>query len=290
VEADSVPPVVSLLSALDFHRGYVRLKVATVNATTETIVDAAIELRFDGDMLRLEWVEPGTLPLKGDRVTLGIIKPGERKTVAFMFDPQICQETHIDGMLTYYDARGEINRVEMKRRHAEVVCPVFFTRETASTAMLRRLIKERLHMSDHRVYTYPKTLSPEEVLWIGKQALGGGDTRLVREFVEPGPPYRAEAWYYGKTKVRGYQMVIRIGVVQENRVMEIFVASTAMEPITGLIAEVRKELERIVKEEYPPGTLLEPSQDETIRTELKVRALLLDKEMEDEPAARQGDN
>ena len=31
---------------------------------------------------------------------------GEKVTVAFNFDPQICQETHIDGSLTYFDSKG----------------------------------------------------------------------------------------------------------------------------------------------------------------------------------------
>jgi hypothetical protein len=282
VSDDAALQVVSVLSAIDFHRGYVRLKVAAVNNTTETIVDATVHLRYDSNMLRLEWVEPGTFVLKGDRLTIGVIKPREKKTVAFMFDPQICQETAIDGTLTYYDSKGEYLRLDMKRRHADVVCPIFFTRETANTAMLRRLIKESLHMKDHRVFIYPTALTPEEVLWIGKQALGMSDLQLVREFVVDGPPYEAEVWYYGETKARGYKMVMRLGVVQKNHVMEMFAASTAMEPITGLIAEFRRELERIVKEDYPKGTVIEPTNDDAIRREIKERALLLEYAEEDE--------
>ncbi len=249
VEAVTVPRTVTTLSAVDFHRGYVRLKAAVVNNTSETIVNASIQLRYDPDMLRLEWVEPGTLRLKGDRVTVGNVMPRERKTVAFMFDPQICQGTHIDGTLTYYDSKGEVQRLDMKRRRADVVCPTFSPGGSANTAMLRRLVREKLHQSDHRVFHYPKTLSAEEVLWIGKQALETGDLQEVREYVRAGLPYEAEVWYYGETKVKGYQMVMRLGVVQESRALELFVASTALEPVTGLMAEFKRELERIVKED-----------------------------------------
>ncbi|UCC93315.1 MAG: fibronectin type III domain-containing protein, partial [Thermoplasmata archaeon] len=81
---------VALLSAVDFHRGYVRLKMAAVNATYDTIIDSAVEVHYDDDMLRMERVEPDSIVIRGDRVTLGNILPGERKTVALLFDPQIC--------------------------------------------------------------------------------------------------------------------------------------------------------------------------------------------------------
>jgi fibronectin type 3 domain-containing protein len=277
---------VSILSAVDFHRGYVRLKVAAVNATPDTVVDASIELRYDADLLRLERVEPETLRLKGDRVRLGNVKPEERKTVAFLFDPQMCQGTHIDGTLTYYDSKGEFQRLDMKRRHADVVCPVFLTRENANTAMLRRLIKEKLHQSDFRVFIYPRTLGPEEALKVGKLALGTGDFQMVREYMVGGPPFEAEVWYYGETKVNRLQMVMRIGVVQQRRALEFFVASTAMEPVTGLIAEFRRDLERVVREEYPESIVMEPSRDEDVREELRGRALLLDRMADDGPESR----
>jgi hypothetical protein len=279
VEADTVPQVVSLLSAVDFFRGYVRLKVAAVNSTSETIVDTAIELRYDPDMLRLEWVEPGTLRLKGDRVNLGNVKPRERKTVAFMFDPQICQKTDIYGTLTYYDSHGEFRSEEMKQRRAEIVCPVFTSVASANTAMLRRLVKDTLHQSDHRVLIYPPSLSPQDVLRLGKEVLDMSDLQLVHEYVSEGPPFDMETWYYGVTRVKGYHMVMRLGVVEARRALELFVASTSMEPVTGLIAEFRRELERVYKTKFPKEVGMEPSADEEVRRELASRELLIDQEV-----------
>jgi fibronectin type 3 domain-containing protein len=266
---------VSLLSAVDFHRGYVRLKVAAVNSTDELIADASMDVHYNPDMLRLERVEPDTLPLKGDRVTLGNVRPGERTTVAFLFDPQICQGTHIDGNLMYYDAKGQIQRVEMKRRTADVVCPVFFTREHANTAMLRKLIKEKLPMTDLRFFSYPEKLSPSRVLEIGKLAIVGGEIQLVREYIEEGPPYYSEVWYYGETKAKGIQMVMRLGVVERKQALEFFVASTAMEPVTGLIAEFRRELEGVMGEKYGGEVVMEPERDEGLRRDLEGRELLI---------------
>ena len=266
---------VTLLSAVDFHRGYVRLKVATINATKDVIVDAAVEVRYDPDMLRLERLDPPSIKLRGDRATLGNVKPGEKKTVAFLFDPQICQETHIDGTLTYYDTKGEMQRVEMKRRQADVVCPIFFTKEHANTAMLRRLIKEKLDQSDVRLFTYTKELSPEIALVLGKSVAGGDNVQLVREYVVEGPPFEAEVWYYGETKVKGYQIVMRLSILDERKAIEFFAASTAMEPVTGLLAEFRRDLERLMQEKYAGTVKVQTVRDEVLKRELELRQLFL---------------
>jgi hypothetical protein len=269
---------VALLSAVDFHRGYVRLKMAAVNATYDTIIDSAVEVHYDADMLRMERVEPETIDIHGDRVTLGNVLPGERKTVALLFDPQICQSTHIDGHLSFYSTKGELRYVEMKRRTADVVCPVFFTRENANTAMLRKLMKETLHQNDLRIYRYPKALEPREVLTIAKQALGSDEIQLVREYITEVRTFEAEVWYYAETKVKGYQFVIRLGVVEDKGVVELFAASTAMEPITGLLADFRRELNRILEERYAEEARMEVDKDDQLRRYLERRPLHLDED------------
>ncbi len=265
----------SLLSAIDFHRGYVRLKVAAMNSTQEMVADAAMEFQYNHDMLRLERVEPDTLRIRGDRIYLGSVRPGEKVTVALLFDPQICQQSHIDGSMLYYDSHGELQRVEMKRRRAEVVCPIFFTTEHANTAMLRKLIKEKLHLSDLRAFRYPETLHPEDVLEIARSALTEDNLQTVREYVVPGPPYEAEVWYYGETRVRGYQVIIRLGVLEESGILEVFAASTSMEPVTGLLAEFRRELQAVMEQRSMGEVSLEVESDEAVRTGLRERELLL---------------
>ena len=282
VMATVATPAVSALSAVDFYRGYVRLKVAAVNDTFGVIVDAAMEVEYDDRMLRLERVDPSGLRLRGNRVALGTIRPGERKTVAFFFDPQICQGSFIDGYLTYFDPEGARHRVEMKRRAAEVVCPIFFTKEQANTAMLRKLIAEKLRTSDLRAFRYPQEMEPSEAFKVGKLALGGFEVQAVREYVEEGPPYEAEAWYYGETKVKGYQMALRLAVVEEMQALEFHVASTAMEPITGMLAEFRRELDRVIAERYKGSVRMESRADEDLRRELAGREPLMERHGEED--------
>jgi hypothetical protein len=215
--------------------------------------------------------------VQGDRVVLGNVRHGAELTSMVLLDPLICQATHIDGYLMYHDARGVAHRQEMSRRQADVVCPIFFTKEHASTAMLRALVREKLLTSELRAFHYPAEVTSPEMLDAGKEALRDvGDIQLVREYVVEGPPFYAEVWYYGETKVKGYQMVMRLAVLEQERALELFAASTAMEPVTGLLAEFRKELVRVLGERAAGRPGIETVIDEDLNRKLESRGLLID--------------
>lgn len=57
--------------------------------------------------------------------------------------------------------------------------------------------------------------------------------------------------------------------------LEFFTASTAMEPITGLLSEFRRELNHIVEEKYAEEMVLEPETDVEFRHDLEDRELLI---------------
>jgi fibronectin type 3 domain-containing protein len=107
---------VSVLSAVDLHRGDTRLKVAVVNDTEETITDVSFQVSFDKAVLTLHRVEPLTLTLDGRTVNLGNVRPGERKTAAILFAGSPADETDLEGTLTFTDSVADLQRVEMKRR------------------------------------------------------------------------------------------------------------------------------------------------------------------------------
>jgi hypothetical protein len=155
--------------------------------------------------------------------------------------------------------------------------------------MLRRLITEGLRATDLRVLRYPPKLGPGVILGLAKTALGEREIQLVREYVKEGPPFYAEVWYYGETKVKGYQIVMRLGVVEEKRVLELFAASTVMEPIAGLLAEFRRDLTEVLSREAPGKGSMEMEKDEDVHRWLAERQLLLDHIFDDEgPASGNG--
>jgi len=55
-----------------------------------------------------------------------------------------------------------------------------------------------------------------------------------------------------------------------------------MEPITGLLAEFKRELTRVMQERYSGEVEFKSERDETVRREIESRPLLLDKIVESE--------
>ena len=277
---------VKMLSEVEFFQGFVRLKVAVRNDTKTVITNATTDIAYDSNVLRVERIQP-EYPVVGTKVTIGTIGPREKKTVAYYLDPLICQESDIDGTTSYKDAGGDFHTVTMKRRRADIVCPIFFTEENANTAVLKRLINEELGESDSKMFTIPKKLPPADAFALGKEVVRGHDVRFVREFIEAeeGQPLHAEAWFYGVTKVKKDKMVIRTSIWEERNTIEFYVASGRIEAITGLLAELGQNLNKTLSEKYlgrlSATLVVDPEQQDEVRG----LGLLIDKYSEGEIGA-----
>jgi hypothetical protein len=57
-------------------------------------------------------------------------------------------------------------------------------------------------------------------------------------------PYVGEVWYYGKAKGREDKIVIRARVISAKNVLEFFVASTSTLMLTGMLAELKTDLNK----------------------------------------------
>jgi len=268
---------VKLGSALEFYQGFIRLKVATINQTDATITDALLRLNFNKQSLTLTKIEPD-YPHEGSEVDLGVVKPQEKKTVAFYLDPMICQESWIDGTLSFNDVTGELHHVDMKRKNVDIVCPIFYTPATINTAMLKRLTSE-LSYKDSRVFDLKTNEKPKlvQAFDIAKNATRAHDVKFVREYIEDDPqPYTAEAWFYGKTSETEEELVIRVTVRSvPSPMVELYVATSNLASMTGLLAELGNKMRTDLVE-----GLNEPIQvltDERTRNALSSIMSLLDK-------------
>jgi hypothetical protein len=195
----------------------------------------------------------------------------------------------VDGTARYKDAEGQQHVVQMKSRKAEVVCPLFFTKEQANTAMLRRLVETELNQFDVRAYELPAGATAPELsglFELMKSAVLAHDVIPVRAF-ERHNPYAGEAWFYGKTQVKGYQMVIRAVVDEEKGRAEFFVASSVMRGVTGLLAEFHHTFGKMAAEKLG-GRDLVALFDESIRGEYSD-ARAVSKMIEGEAAAGEND-
>jgi hypothetical protein len=266
---------VQMLSELEFFQGFVRLKCGIKNNTPSVITKATVDIEYNEDVLRLARVEPAAYRTSGAKVLLGVLNPGEKSSVAYYFDPQICTESQIDGVCRYRDASGVLHTVAMKTRKAEVVCPLFFTKEHANTAMLKRLVENELGEKDSKVFEIqkiPPYIKHKDVFDLIKSVVNAHDVQTVREFTKFNP-FQGEAWFYGETKVKNYKIVIRATVIEETNVIEFFAASTNMKAITGLLAEFNHTLIQLIGRKH--ATLkLESEFDEQVKVDIQKKSLM----------------
>ena len=270
-----LPSDVKVMSEVEFYQGFARLKVAVRNEGNMLVADASLDLHFNEDILRLDRIEPA-YPMSGKRVVLGNLGPKEKKTVAYYLDPQICTESAVDGVMTYRDAKGEFKTAPLKRRMVTVVCPILHTEENINTAMLRRMITEELDQRDSKLFVVPERLPIADAFALGKRSVQGHDVRFVREFVEK-EPYKAEAWYFGKTRGREAKLVIRVCARGEGRTLEFFVASGSRLAVTGLLAELRSDLVKRQRESAPAFQRMDQVVDQALKEKIDAEKPLLDK-------------
>jgi hypothetical protein len=279
---DRLPSDVKVMSEVEFYQGFARLKVAVRNEGDMLVADASLDLHFNEDILRLDRIEPA-YPMSGKRVVLGNLGPKEKKTVAYYLDPQICTESAVDGVLSYRDAKGVFKTAPLKRRMVTVVCPILHTEENINTAMLRRMIADELDQRDSKLFVVPERLPIQEAFSLGKRSVQGHDVRFVREFIEK-EPYKAEAWYFGKTKGREAKLVIRVCARAEGRTLEFFVASGSRLAVTGLLAELRSDLVKRQKETAPAFQRINQVVDQALKERLDAERPLLEKYWEGDAA------
>ncbi|UCF07286.1 MAG: hypothetical protein JSW28_06435, partial [Thermoplasmata archaeon] len=235
-----------VLRETEFFRGFIRMKVAVQNDMPSVITDVAFKPIVDEKVLRMSHIEPDYI-IKHSEIQLGNINPKEKKTVAVFFDPMICTTSNINGSVSYKDSGGNFRTGPMKPKEVNVICPIFFTEDTANPAMLINLVKNVLKHQDSKVFNIPQGLTPKKAFEITKEAIQQRHIKFIRDFHQKSP-YIAEAWYYGITKVKQYQMVIRCDVREETNSIQIFVASSDERALTGLLAELGHNLEKALKE------------------------------------------
>lgn len=247
----------------------------TVNVKNGMNILAArtqVVLDYNEDVLRLQRIEPSNHRASGSRVLLGDLKPGQESKLTYYLDPQICTESIVDGVVQFKLPDGKTEAITMKPLKAEVVCPLFFTKEVASSALLKRLVETELQNRDSKVY-HPKLelgVKHQKIFDLAKSAVVAHDVKEVREFKSYNP-FSAEVWFYGETKVKGYKIVIRTAVREADNVIEFFAASSEVRAVTGLLAELNHQLAADLETNLP-GVTLDQVFDETFKKKVQAQA------------------
>ena len=266
---------IQILRGIESIRGFVRAKIAIVNKQKTTITDASLKIIYDRDSLHLDHIEPDLLR-HGDDIVMGNIQPGQKKTVAVYLDPHICTSSRLKGVLHYHDTLGELKTEILRPKEIDVVCPIFFTREEANPAMLRNLVENKLDCQDNKVYKIPAGMRLEKVFYTVRTVMAGHDIKFVRHVIDK-HPFQAEAWYYGVTKVKKHQLVMRIAVLKDKEAIEIYTAANEHSELTGLLAELGHDLEKRFQEQ---GCPVQQITNITIKDSIFNRSTLLFSELD----------
>jgi len=227
-------------SDYDYFQGFVRLKAWIVNGTETVITDCRVRLMFDENFMRINQVDP-PLPLKNDEVTVGTVNPDEKKTVAFLLDPLMCQTINLDGTLTYRDAKGHLGTIPMRQQPIGVTCPIYATPDTINTATALNLAKNVLNHRDSRIYNVPRPVTCEKALSIAQSVIQRRSVKHVSDLrIKDG--FGVMSIYYGVSKLDNRQYIIRTTVLEETGTLELFVAADDESMLTGELAKLGQDL------------------------------------------------
>lgn len=235
-------------------QGYIVLKIAVENNSHFVITDVNIDLRVDDKVFRVEKVEP-EYKRKGDSIYIPNINGNEKKTVAFYLDPKICTTSMIDAIISYKDHEGKIHTAPMKTKKVSVSCPIFFTTEAINIAMMKNLLSRVLHQQDCRIYTIPEGITLSKAFDLAREVMSGRDVFLVRDHITY-QPFQAVAWYFGETKVEKHRIVVKIEIDEKEKVIVLFAATDNGKVLTGLLAEMGRNLRERLEREGKTTTLV----------------------------------
>ena len=230
----------SITRESEFYQGFIRLKMAITNTTVFVINDVALDFYFDEIMLRMDRHEPD-YPIKNGKIILGNINSGSSKSVAVYFDPMMCSKgTEIKCQINYSDAKGQIQTTWMEPKSISVVCPIMKTDSDINIGRLKEFV-DKLPHRDSKIYQIHTGFDIDSLKTISREVIQKHDVKHIRTlYTKDGKT--CEIWYYGKTKVNNHDIVIRITISSENQSIELFAATQTAESLTGLLAELGREL------------------------------------------------
>lgn len=233
-----------ILREPEFFNGFNRLKISIQNNMQYTATDVLLDLDYDENILRLDHHEPDTYVTKKGRIQLGNIPPNSDKTIALYFDPLICSKkgTVINCRIDYKDASGIPHSVRMEPSKNPIVCPIFKTEQDINIGRLKELVSS-LPAKSSKLFSMPSGVNVNKALTLCQEVIQMHDVRHVRTF-KTTDDKTYETWYYGKTKVEMIDLVIKASVSEETEMIEVFVAAPNQKVLTGLLAELGRNISK----------------------------------------------
>lgn len=230
----------SIIRETEFYQGFIRLKMSITNTTISVINDVNLDFYFDEFLLRMDRYEPN-YPIKNGKIIIGNINSSLSKSVAVYFDPMMCSKgTEIKCQINYGDVKGHIQTIWMEPKRISVVCPIMKTYSDINIGILKEFV-EKLPNRDSKIFQIHTGFNMDSLKTISQEVIQKHNVKHIRS-LHTKDGKTCEIWYYGKTKVDNYDIVIKITISSENQSIELFAATQTAETLTGILAEYGRDL------------------------------------------------
>lgn len=242
---DNVNSDLSISRETEFYQGFIRFKMSVTNTSPFVVNDVALDFDYDNNLLRIDRREPD-YQIKNGRTIFGNISANSSKTIAVYFDPMMCSKgADINCQVNYKDAKGLPQTTHMEPKQISVVCPIMETESDINIGRLKEFI-EQLPYRDSKVYQVQNGFDIDVLKNISREIVQKHDVKHIRTLFTK-DRNTCEIWYYGKTKVYGHDIVIKITILSETQNIELFAATQTVESLAGLLAEVGRELKNAIE-------------------------------------------
>ena len=245
IREDDITSDIPISRETEFYQGFIRFKMSVTNNSLFVVSDVALDFDYDNNLLRIDRYEPD-YQIKNGKVIFGNISANSSKTIAVYFDPMMCSKgADINCQVNYKDAKGQPQTTHMEPKQISVVCPIMETESDINIGRLKEFI-EQLPYRDSKVYQVQNGFDIDILKNISREIVQKHDVKHIRTlFTKDGNT--CEIWYYGKTKVHGHDIVIKITILSETQSIELFAATETVESLAGLLAEVGRELKGAIE-------------------------------------------
>lgn len=174
------------------------------------------------------------------------IPGGKSKTLTILFEPLTCSKaTDIKCIVLYQNYMGNMQSTWMEPKEIRVICPIMKTDQDINIGRLKEFI-EKLPSRDNRIYEISDGFDINNITHLSHKVLQKHDIKHVST-LSSRDKRRSEIWYYGKTKVNNNDIIIKISIFSGNNRIELFAATNNADSLTGLLAEIGRELKQTLE-------------------------------------------
>ena len=231
--------ILNIIREYEFIGGQIRFKVGIINNTKMPLTN--FKISFDLPKA-LKWImhEPNDYERKGDDIYIPKIGINEKTVISLYLEPINCMESPINAVISFFDAKDQLQVEAMEPKIISITCPLFFTKEEANLARVKSIQKTLKHR-DKKVFPIS---NPEKSMLIFTSILsiiGKHDIKLVNKEFSDKSQF-GEAWFYGTTKVKKHRHILYVLFDGGKKILELEISADNEGEITACLAEIGNDI------------------------------------------------